>query len=780
MRWSLLVWLVVGVFGVSLGSVAQAVAAGDANQVSCPGETEASSGFKAFMPDCRAYEMVSPPYKAGEKLGQNALAISPDGNDLIDSSYGGFAGTENDEENLNISIAAMYKFSRTPSGWVAEPLNPPASQFTNANYMGTSTDLSHTLWDVSNQSGLNEELFGNVTYRLVIREQGPDGKGRFVAVGPESPPGAQREFQAEGYSDDLANLVFSRESRSGQLWPGDKTRSEYSSLYEYAGTGNQEPVLVAVKNAGVLAGSPHINVAAELISECGAELGGGRRGSAYNAISADGKVVYFTALNEEQQCSSPMVNEIYARVDRSRTVAISEPSLTTPGRECTGTCATDQNTEEDRKPGIFQGASEDGSKAFFTTTQPLLDGDGDTTSDLYEEELGESGVTKLIQISRGDATDPTPGSGAEVAGVSRITEDGSHVYFVARGVLTTTPNGRGEVAESGGFNLYLYDAVSGRTVFVATLASQAEFVAEGESVASEAQRVGAGQVDRRPVDVSPNGRFLVFLSNRDLTGSEDISTVPQLFEYDAQTGSLARVSAGQKTQGFPDGYNQDGNTTNGEYVPKIVSPIFSGGFLKTNTEAASSSVAEDGRVVFESRNALTPQSVVGSQNVYEYREGNVYLISPGADLASEYAAFGTGLQPFEEDSRLIDFGASGDDVFLRSLGGLVSQEADSQTAWYDARVDGGFAESHPPAECVGDACQGSLSAPFAAPAAGSATTVAGGNLVVAPTVVAKSKPKKAHVKPKKKKRKKKGKVKGRRSSARARNGKAKSSRRGGK
>jgi hypothetical protein len=42
---------------------ASAMGAGDANQASCP--NEASPGFRAYLPDCRAYEMVTPPYKSG-------------------------------------------------------------------------------------------------------------------------------------------------------------------------------------------------------------------------------------------------------------------------------------------------------------------------------------------------------------------------------------------------------------------------------------------------------------------------------------------------------------------------------------------------------------------------------------------------------------------------------------------------------------------------------------------------------------------------------------------
>ena len=79
------------------------------------------------------------------------------------------------------------------------------------------------------------------------------------------------------------------------------------------------------------------------------------------------------------------------------------------------------------------------------------------------------------------------------------------------------------------------------------------------------------------------------------------------FEYDSQTGVFVRFSVGE------DGFNDDGNTGTVD----------------------NAMAANDGSVYFETRNPLVPHAVNGGYNVYEYREGNVSLISSGLDTRSE-------------------------------------------------------------------------------------------------------------------------------------------------
>jgi len=521
-------------------------------------------------------------------------------------------------------------------------------------------------------------------------------------------------------------------------------------------------MLVGVKNIGKLKGSPHINEGAELISTCGTGLGSAH--NVYNAISVDGTTVFFTAFaaeagklpgecakNPAEPAAEPVVNELYARVNEEKTVAISEPkhplaqgSGSGP-EECNAACEA-----QTPKEGVFQGASEDGSRVFFTTKQSLVNGDKDIGceeesggegefstqaeceagtetaggewkrfggNDLYMETIGcpagkegcaaaEEDVTSLVQVSH----DPNIGEEAGVRGVARISEEGNRVYFVASGSLTGA-NGEGHSPTPGGNNLYVYDTDTKTTKFVATLSSSGSLPGR-----EDAQDWSA--LDNRPVQATRDGRFFVFPSVEHLTGAEDTSHVAQLFEYDAQTERIVRVSIGQQspagylcqqTHLVEAGYACNGNTTapgNGfaehKLAPTISKPFYSGEELPT-VAASTLSVTEDGRVFFMSPFALTPFALEESKNIYEYSNGNVYLIAAGEDPALEEATFQAS---FNEHDRLFSTDEKGTDLFFGSVGQLVPQDTNSQADLYDARVGGGAPVLAGPSGCSGEACRG--------------------------------------------------------------------------
>jgi hypothetical protein len=765
-------------------------AAGDATDAQCGTETEASPGFRTYLPDCRAYELVTPPYKeAGVVVGEPG-AVSTDGSHVIAESGGAFAGAGNDWWNVNRNPSAVaYEFTRTAMGWQPEVLTPAAAQYPHSVLMAVSAeDFGSTLWGAApTDLFYNENIYlrdGNGTLHLVGPGIAPEVAGEELSLAGE-------ELNFVGASRSLSRSLFrieasgegERSARKGRsnLWLGDTTEPNRNSLYEYvySGAPDAEPTLVGVTNEGSLKSDAE----ARLISNCGTELGSGEGGSTYNAVSEEGEAVFFTAL----ECAGgPAVNELYARIAGARTVNISGPS-----EEDCKACNT---TTEPELGATFQGASQNGEKVFFTTKQKLLT--GQEGRNLYEYDFNGPTHEKVTLVSA-CTTEPAECSAeAQVQpGVVRVSENGERIYFVAKGKLTGSDRVAGRKPEEAGpeegaDNLYVYEPNpanpgSYHTVFVANLLAPIEAsaleLAESEEkekiekrAAKEAQRAEEEAVEHgassfeasdiygevkntqerrltgtlgssgtlardgevwqrlgtRPAQATPeDGDFLVFSSSADLTAG-DGSKVPQLFEYDARKESLTLVSI---AHGDPSG----GNGETFADAPVIPLQPFGGVDLPTAADSALA-VSENGSsVFFTSAAALAPQAEAGSTNVYEYHAGDVYLLSGGND-ASVF-----GVTP---TVALFGVDPAGGDVFFTTASQLVPQDGETQMALYDAREGGGFPSPALEPNCAGEACRGPSGEtsqpqlPETASQAGGGNLMGGREVSPAPTSAAKPKP----------------------------------------
>ncbi len=646
--------VLLGLLATLFAGASTAFAAGDANMANCSNET--LSGFETYLPDCRAYEMVSPLFKDGRQLTMDA--VTADGSHVLAKSFAALAETEGDGNE-----EALYELARSSDGWQVAALTPPASQFPVQLFEAASPDLEKSLWIMRTpaQSIYAEDLY--------VRE----ADGSFVKVGPLVPPSAEigppvGSYEAPYYrasikyadaSSDLSHVVFEF-ANGAPRWPGDTT-SESRSLYEYV-RGASRPELVGVDAAG------------QLISDCETDVGSENSADLYNAISAAGSVVFFTAVGHSAhgsvpcptEVAAPEVTELYARFSGQETVPISEPQAS-----ACAACAVLASASEGRKEAQFAGASEDGSKVFFLTEQALLG--GASTMNLYEYDFDAPSGAKVMRASAG--TEP-----AEVQGVVRVSEDGSHVYFVAKGALTAGPNAEGREPVKGEDNLYVFERDSaypaGRLSFIATLSEN-----DSEDWRSR---------DSRPVSATPNGRYIVFESVADLTAGDD-SSLPQVFEYDAQTGELARVSVGRP------GYTGEADA-NGATIP------YTEYLTKASPQHTGTAISSDGStVIFATTGALTGEAVAAHdanvESVYEYhsdgtiRDGGVYLISDGASM-------------LPNSIRGMD--TQGTDAFFETPASLLHNETDTSFQLYDARVDGGFAGPSASAVCESEGCLGPL------------------------------------------------------------------------
>jgi len=407
------------------------------------------------------------------------------------------------------------------------------------------------------------------------------------------------------------------------------------------------------------------------------------------------------------------------------------------------TLAFFENTSVETSP---QGAQV--TRVFFTDAQELTTGASENSLYEYDAQTGElNDLTIPVNL----------GEGAAVQGLlPGVSEDGSYVYVVAQGVLARSANAFGEAATAGADNLYEMhrQGASWQPTFIATLSGE------------DAPDWGSQNRDltRLTARASPDGRYLAFMSQRDLTGYDNRDAVSgeadeEVYLYDAQSAKLVCASC-NPTGARPTGV--DDVTTEG--AGPLVDPleeVWSGAWLAANVpvwtpigagEAVYQSryLDDTGRLFFNSPDALVPQAVNHTEDVYEYEPLGV---GSCAEASARYSAASAGCVSLisagtsGEESEFLDASESGDDVFFLSAARLTPQVPASGYNVYDAHVCGaGWACAPPPQPVSVAPCESasecraqSLSGTTSAGGPASASFEGAGNLAPAATSASKSK-----------------------------------------
>jgi len=700
------------------------------------------------LPEGRHYELVSPLYKGGYGV-NGILAVAPDGESVAFSSLGVFAGTP----GAPTLLEGGYLARRGASGWSTVSQSLPAG-IAPAPVQG---DFSATLGSALEVAipepnvGAKSANGGFENDVLVHRSDTPDTQANWEVAGMVLKNLDESAFQVEyrSASADLCHIVF----LNGVLLP--EAIGVLDPVYELAsGCDGEQPSLrlVPVNNAGTaFACKAHDATfgrggAYGGIEEVAEERGAGQ--NSFNAIAADGHEIFFTACAEN---AGQAPHQVYVRLDGSRTLEVSRPlEASKPFEGCVANgvpgevpCAGAAG----RASANYAGANEAGTQVYFTTAASLTSEDKDTRSDLYmariecpgggsECEVSEREVTEMVQVSH----DPNVGEAAGVQGVVRVAPDGSRVYFVARGVLTSQPGPEGQLPIAGADNLYVYDAATGSTALIADLCSGPSLSGLAEDARCPSN-LGSTDIETKALrddhriwtetdgsdfsqTAGADGRFLVFPSYGQLT-ADDTDTARDVYRYDAATGALERVSLGEA--------GSDANGNDSAFDANIALGYLGGRVLEQH-EMGNRAISEDGsRIVFTANGPLSPAAVNGLVNAYEWHEvpgssvGNVSLVSSGSD---------------EEPVKDVVISASGRDIFFVTVQGLLASDADEANDVYDARLGGGFASPLAPRQpCSGDACQGPLTNPAPLLVPGSVSQAPGGNFAALPAVKAAVKPK---------------------------------------
>jgi hypothetical protein len=314
--------------------------------------------------------------------------------------------------------------------------------------------------------------------------------------------------------------------------------------------------------------------------------------------------------------------------------------------------ASERETEPEDAfaPATYRDASVNGERVFFTTSQALTDDapvDSDEKLYLYDASKPGSDAHNLSLIS------------TEVQGFVGASEDGRYAYFIKT---------------SGEIDLWHEGAL--------TKVATPPF-----------DRFNLVNDNFKQARLTPDGRHLLFSSSSGAgllssRGGEDYDQechpgigCKELYVYDADSDSLQCASC--NPSGAPATVDAEAAFYEGNLV---------GGSV--GIPRANHALSDDGRYAFfTTAERLVPRDNDGTLDAYVYDTvtGRRHLLSSGEDPSPSY---------------FMDASSDGRNAFILTRQRLSGWDVDSSYDLYDARVNGGFPEPPlPPTSCIGDACQ---------------------------------------------------------------------------
>jgi hypothetical protein len=469
---------------------------------SCPNVHVRQQTGSAYLPDCRAYELVSPsnagsvllyPGKEMELMGDFFLFNNPERPSWLlwplntglarspsrFSYVGGLGAVEKTDPSNH--FLDMYVATRTNAGWVTDIPGLQGDEVT-AHYELECSDSMATCVDhkVRDQAGGPTHIGENAPY--LFNEGDPAGR---LPTNVNVIPGGQTFEGDQRMSPDFSHFAFS--SRTAVFAPGGLSSSP-GSAYDND---------IAKASVSLISLTPSkANIPADV---------GGSQYFEFPGISADGSYILMQLPGVGGGVHLYMRNtSAELTYDISRGLGVN-----------------------------FVGMTRNGKKVFFTTTAQLETGDTDTSADMY---MWEGPDDTLTRVSIGNSQDNADSCGAtwtskcDAIGVSTeklhpwgrasipgtddaIATASGDVYFYSPSSLDPDRPGL-----TGQRNLYVYR--SGTVQLVATL--------------------DPGTVVNR-MQISPDGTHAAFVTASQLTGYANHG-FKEVYTYDADTGNLQCAS----------------------------------------------------------------------------------------------------------------------------------------------------------------------------------------------------------------------------------------------
>ncbi len=629
----------------------------------CPNAHVRQQTGSEFLPDCRAYELVSPENAGNVIFFPASSPFAPYATNPARFAFGGgLGGVEGTEPTNSIGIDT-YVATRTDSGWVTHYIGIPGSQT-----LGTNDVVGDKGFDKFIDFKSNEG-FGGVAQPISKAPYVWDFNDKFLERWPADVtaiPNGDSTAGAFQPSPDFSHLAFS--SVNVEFAPGGLT-TEGGSAYDYD-TNSKSIQLISKAEDGsdLVAGEGRFIEFPPINSTYGFPVPQGPDG--YPGVSTNGsRILMSTGAQCEQFYGCPQgPAKLYMRVNDAVTYDVSR------GHEVT-----------------YVGMTEDGSKVFFTSEEQLTPEDHDTSTDLYMWSESTNSL-KLISIGNNGAgnTDSCSASWTAMCDVipvigaiktdNAIAAESGDIYFYSPEQLD------GSKGLANQENLYVYR--NDEVQFVASLTPGAAC-----AHAAEEETCGNGPLSR--IQVSPDGDHIAFVTASHLT-SYDNGGFQEMYTYEPTTEKIQCVSC------IPNGDPPTGEVT----------ASLDGLFM-----------ANDGRAFFYTPDALVPQDTNHLHDVYEFVEGRPQLITSGTGSEDTQTTpnqvRAAGLEGVSADGVNVYF-STYETLVPQDHNGQFMK-------FYDARTDGGFPYVPPAPPCeAADECHGAGSSPPAEPTIVSEGKLGGG------------------------------------------------------
>ena len=657
------------------GTTKSADATFDYRPPACPNSHVRQQVGANYLPDCRAYELVSPTragsiqlfpgdfffrlestYLTGDKYAPRYVNSGYESSPARFGFYGGIGGLAG-TESPNF-LFDRYLSTRTPEGWVTHYTGLKSSE-SGVTFRGRCSVTQDKCIDYKSDVFLNKET-GNFEIGAAPFPYVWSADGKFLERWPTNfavVPEADHLTGDERPSPDFEHFVFS--SLDLAFAPGGLT-SAPGSVYDNAVGPGTIDIVSRLDNGDPI--PQDAGAAGEFIK--------------VPAVSRDGSHILMSTL-----AANGGVN-LYMRVDDAITYEVS----TGVGVE-------------------YIGMAGDGSSVEFSSPEALTGEDTDTSRDIYIWEEATEQVRLVSVGPNAGNTDDCNASWTEKCSIKLVSTTrpdlddkmaaGGDVYFYSPEQLD--PDNPGVANQQN-----LYHLHNGAVQYVTTL--------------------DPGTTTSR-FQVSADGQHAAFVTKSTLTGydnsyydkSGSLRKAAEMYVFDAARQELQCASC--DPEGGP--------------ITTIRSDPPGNEFGGSSADVLASNngrfITDDGRVAFATAEPLSPRDTDGIVDVYEFVGGRPQLIGAGTGdrdtlpkLAIFYPGQVVGLESFSRD---------GKDLYFSTFDVLVPQDHNGPfVKFYDARTGGGFATPGELLPCeAADECHGDTSSSPSNPQVGTGTpyTVSG-------------------------------------------------------